>query len=442
MTLSKVEAYGYAALYAVGIVTLGYLLPRTATIPLFLVFGGCFILFWRLYQLSVKGVDWKLLLFLAILLRLVLLFSIPPWSEDYARFLWDGHLVSKGLNPYVHTPEEMLAAFPTEAWMNDLYQVMNSPQYHSVYPPVNQLLFALAAAVSKGDLLVGVVVIRLALIFFELLTFYLIYQLLRHYRQPVEKILLYALNPLVIMEIAGNLHFEGIMLSLLLAAIYYWVSNRSAASGASLAAATAIKLSPLMLFPAFLHHVRKRAWWQFVIAAGVVLVCCLAPLAYAGPGYFQSLGLYSDIFEFNASVYYLIRQFGYWTVGYNTIAIWGPALKLLAVVLILIASFWKHSSRPDGLLERLLVIYWIYFLLNTVVHPWYIIPALGISLFTERKGFIIWSLTIILSYHAYGHSPYLESGWFLWLEYGAVAFALWKDYIAHRHQPENGQVSL
>jgi len=376
-----------------------------------------------------------LLLILAILLRLVLLVSIPAWSEDYARFLWDGHLVNKGLNPYVHTPEEMVAAFQSEAWMLDLHQVMNSPRYHSVYPPLNQLIFALAAAISKGDLLVGVVVLRLVLICFDLLAFYLIYQLLRHYRQPVEKVLIYALNPLVIMEIAGNLHFEGMMLTLLLAAIYYLVSKQYTASGAALATATAIKLSPLMLFPALLNHVNKRAFWQFVLTAGIILLLCLAPLTCAGPGYFTSLSLYSDIFEFNASFYYLIRQIGYWTVGYNTIAIWGPALKLLALVLILIASFWKHKSRPDVLLERLLVIYWIYFLLNTVVHPWYIIPALGISLLTERKGFILWSLVIILSYHAYGQSHYVESGWYLWLEYGVVIWALWKDYIVHRHQP-------
>lgn len=440
MTLSKVEAYSYAALYIIGIVTLGYCLPRTATLPLILVYGGCFMFFWRLYQLSLKGADWKFLIFLAILLRLILLPSVPAWSEDYARFLWDGHLVIKGLNPYGHTPEAMVGAFESEAWMVNLYQIMNSPQYHSVYPPANQLVFAFAAAISKGNLLVGVVVIRLILICFEWLAFYLIYLLLLHYRQPVEKLLLYALNPLVIMEIAGNLHFEGMMLTLLLAAIHYLVNTRYTASGAALATATAIKLGPLMLFPAMLRHVYKKAFWQFVVAAGVVLLLCLAPLAYAGPGYFTSLRLYSDIFEFNASVYYLIRQIGYWTVGYNTIAIWGPALKLLAVVLILITSFWKYKSRPDRLLERLLVIYWIYFLLNTVVHPWYIIPALGISLFTERKGFMLWSLMIVLSYHAYGQSPYAEYGWYLLLEYGVVAWALWKDYIAHRHQPIDQQV--
>src|SRR5690606_18468917 len=370
MTLSKFEGYSYAALYILGIAILGYFLPRTATVPLFLVYGSCFLLYWRLYQLSLKGADWKFLIFLAILLRLILLPSVPAWSEDYARFLWDGHLVVQGLNPYMQTPEEIMATFEPELGTVDLYQVMNSPQYHSVYPPFNQLIFALAAAISKGDLLLGVIVLRVILICFELLAFYLIYLLLCHYRQPIEKLLIYALNPLVIMEIAGNLHFEGMLLCLLLAAVYFLVCKRYAASGAALAAATAIKLSPLMLFPAILHHVYKKAFWQFAVAAAVVLLCFLAPLAYAGPGYFTSLSLYSDIFEFNASIYYLLREIGFWTVGYNTIAIWGPALKVLALVLILIASLWKFKSRGVMLPERLIVIYWIYFLLNTVVHPW------------------------------------------------------------------------
>src|SRR5690606_39803452 len=126
------------------------------------VFCGCFILYWRLYQISSSGPDWKNLLYLAVILRLVLLFSFPSWSEDYARFLWDGHLVAEGLNPYTHTPTEAREQLQlrSNSSMDELYALMNSPDYHPVYPPSNQLVFWLAAAIGQEEILWGIVVIR------------------------------------------------------------------------------------------------------------------------------------------------------------------------------------------------------------------------------------------------------------------------------------------
>ena len=428
MRSKKVE-YLYAFLYILGIILLGYFIPRTAPIPLFLVYGGCFVLYWRLYQLSSKGYDWKKILGLALLLRLVLFASIPSWSEDYARFLWDGHLVAEGINPYSHTP--------TEAWeqlqlrsnssMDELYVLMNSPDYHSVYPPSNQLVFWLAAAIGQEEILWGVVVIRLVLLSFEILAFYFIHLLLRLFRQPSRNLLLYALNPLVIMEVIGNLHFEGMMLTMILAGIYWMENKRFSSSGVALGVAVGIKLSPLMLFPAVLKQLPGKAIWQFSLAAGLVVLLTLGPLFYAWSGFSQSLNLYNKTFEFNASIYYLLRQLGYWIVGYNAIEILGPLLKVLTLVLIVYISYRNKNKDSRSLLETLLTVYWIYFLLNTVVHPWYIIPAIGISVLTEKRAFIVWSLLMVLSYQAYQHQSYEESTWYLFLEYGLLAWVLWKE---------------
>src|SRR5690606_2521930 len=124
--------------------------------------SGCFLLYWRLYKIALSAVNWKKFLYLAVILRVLLLFSLPPWSEDYARFLWDGHLVAEGLNPYSHTPTVARQQWqlPSGTAMEKLYTMMNSPDYHSVYPPSNQLVFALAASLGKGELLSGVMIVR------------------------------------------------------------------------------------------------------------------------------------------------------------------------------------------------------------------------------------------------------------------------------------------
>lgn len=428
MSVGKAEAYLYALVYIAGVVVMGYFLPRSSAIPLFSIYAGCFVLYWRFYQLSRNGLDTKKILLLAVVLRLVLCFSTPSWSEDYARFLWDGHLVSQGLDPYAEKPSNLITEpdLASER-MEELYGLMNSPHYHSVYPPSNQLVFLLAATFGGESVLSGLFVIRSILLLFELLTFYMLYLLLRNFRQAAHKITLYALNPLVIMEVIGNLHFEGMMLTMILAGIYFFQTHRYASSGGALGMAVSIKLSPLMLFPAFLNRLPRKAFWGFGLAAGAVMGLLLAPLLFAWEGFSQSLNLYSDSFEFNASIYYLFRQLGYWLEGYNTIGVLGPLSKVTTFILIVFVSLRNKNPDARSLSETLLSVYLIYFLLNTVVHPWYIIPALGISVLTEKKMFILWSLLIILSYHAYQHQPYRESAWYLFLEYGLLGWLLWKE---------------
>jgi len=145
-------------------------------------------------------------------------------------------------------------------------------------------------------------------------------------------------------------------------------------------------------------------------------------------GFLTSLNLYSETFEFNASIYYLLRQIGLWLSGYNMIAVFGPMLKLLTLVLILWISSKVKRQNPDSLFETMLVIYWVYFLLNTVIHPWYVLPAFAISLFTERKAMMGWSFLIFLSYQTYGTEGYKESPWLLGLEYLGVFVMLYLDY--------------
>lgn len=425
----KIQAWVYAFLLLLGTLALGYYIPRTSFGSILAVFSACFILYWRLFVISSTGASWKKLVLLAILLRLTLLFSIPQWSEDYARFLWDGNLLVEGLNPYFLTPTAALQQLDLESslWVDQLFPLLNSPDYHSIYPPSNQVVFGLAAFLSKGDVLYGVMMIRFVLFVFELLAFYLIYLLLQLFHQPAHKLLLYALNPLVIMEITGNLHFEGIMLTMILAGIYFLKKNNFIYSGGIMAAAVAVKLSPLMLFPAVFRSIPIKAWLGFSLAAVFVLLLTLNPLFWNVEGFGQSLSLYGNVFEFNASVYYLLRQAGYWISGYNIISTLGPFLKGLTLVLILIVSFRSRNKEEEAFPETLLLVYWTFFLLSTVVHPWYIVPAIGISVLTEKRAFIIWSFLIVFSYQTYQSQPYTESTLLLFLQYVCLMMALWKD---------------
>jgi hypothetical protein len=94
---------------------------------------------------------------------------------------------------------------------------MNSPDYYTVYPPVLQGVFGLAAPFASFSPLGGVVVLRLCILAGRRVSIRLLTQLLAAYGLPPGRVLLYALNPLVIVELTGNVHFEALMIFFLLA---------------------------------------------------------------------------------------------------------------------------------------------------------------------------------------------------------------------------------
>jgi len=163
----------------------------------------------------------KILLFTAVAARLLFLFSWPALSDDYYRFIWDGRLLVAGHNPFAQLPSYYLPVLSQIPGLNpELYQHLNSPQYYSVYPPVCQYVFALSAWLSWESNRGMLIIMRLFLITAEVGNIYFLIKLLHHYNKPIRHVVWYALNPLVIMELTGNLHFEALVLFFLLGSLY------------------------------------------------------------------------------------------------------------------------------------------------------------------------------------------------------------------------------
>jgi alpha-1,6-mannosyltransferase len=149
----------------------------------------------------------------------------------------------------------------------------------------------------------------------------------------------------------------------------------------------------------------------------------------AWKNFFQSLQLYQGKFEFNASLYYLVRAVGYELAGYNTI---GYLTKVGMVITVIGVGWlsWKQStSTVQGIVGLWVQLYLLYFLLQPIVHPWYVLPGLGLSLLIRQWTFVLWSFGVIFSYQAYGQNPVQEQPLFLMLEYGLVLLGLYLDYF-------------
>ncbi|MEM6328194.1 MAG: hypothetical protein AAF791_13855, partial [Bacteroidota bacterium] len=101
---------------------------------------------------------------IAVALRVVLLPLGPTLSDDGYRYLWDGSRTLQGVSPYADTPREVIEAGETGPV---LLELLNSPDYHSVYPPVSQTFFAVAMWMG-GSFGVAWVILKLLFVIVEM----------------------------------------------------------------------------------------------------------------------------------------------------------------------------------------------------------------------------------------------------------------------------------
>ena len=405
------------------------------------LFGGYLYLFR-------SNINLKWGLFAGLAFRIVLLFSVPNLSDDFYRFFWDGQLIGHGISPFEMTPADWIEAPPADgpaALTTALFESLNSPNYFTIYPPICQYIFGIAASISLGNIYWAVFIMKLFILLFEIGSIFLLISLIRHWQYPVRLIFLYALNPLVILELTGNLHFEAGMLFFVLLAVWFLVKKRASLSAVAMSLAICTKLLPLMflpflvkrfLFPYGESHTetlgnRFIKMLQYFSIVGLLSIGLFASILSWGDvtNIFSSIDLYFRSFEFNASIYYVVREIGYWVKGWNIIQIAGPVLGLLTLISILLLAFFEKKYCIERYPRMMLYALSIYFLFANIVHPWYLTPLIALCIFTNFRFPILWSFLISLTYIAYiNPDQYQENYYLVGLEYILVFVFIIYEY--------------
>src|SRR5690606_37519479 len=104
----------------------------------------------------------------------------------------------------------------------------------------------------------------------------------------------------------------------------------------------------------------------------------------------QTIGLWFNSFEFNASFYYLIREIGFWYKGYNIIALAGLKMAVVVVTFIFLVSLLRKNEKPKTLTASLLFAITFYLFFTTTLHPWYVVTPLLLGVFTNYKFPVVW----------------------------------------------------
>jgi len=404
------------------------------------------MMFYGLFYIDqVKPKFWQMFA-IALISRLIFLFISPSLSPDYYRFIWDGELLNMGINPYAFTPDELISlpSIYDSQYMRMIYHGMTdlSKVHYSNYPVFNQFFYYVPAYFSdsiQGNVLGYRIVIILA----DIGSIFLLKNLLSIFKQSEYKLWLYALNPLIIIEFAGNLHFEGVMIFFLLLAIYFIINPKFNSSGWILGAfflalSAQLKLIPLMFIPFFY---KKLGWRKSIgFTAATFLVFLLIGLVLWNDNSYinnmmTSINDYFVSFEFNSSIFSIVNHFKSEQLGWNATYIVGPMLSKIALVLIVLLAIVRNYRSDVDIIKGMMFALLIYYSFSTTVHPWYISMILVLSVFTNYRFAFVWSLAVFMSYGIYVYSDNEKMQILAVItEYTFVLIALIRDIIINRRK--------
>ena len=406
---------------------LGYFVEQSD----FNLIAGQYFLFFALFifvyfQIEQPKTIWFFVV-LSILLRFILVFSFPNLSDDIYRFIWDGNLINNGINPFNELPTYYLQdANAVPGLTQALYDELNSPNYFTIYPPICQGIFSLVTFLTGSNWSGNAVVMKFFIFLFETGSIFLIIRILKSFNLPEKRVLLYALNPLPIFELCGNLHFEGAMIFFLLLSVYLMQQNKWNLSAIAFSGAVLSKLLPLMFLPFLFRKLGLKKAFQYYMIVGLVVVLAFLPFlnSHLIANFGNSLDLYFQKFEFNAGIYYILRWIGFQIKGFNMIQVIGPLTALIVLVTISIKSLTEKDLSVHRIVFNMLFAICLYLFTATIVHPWYVTLPLVLCLFTRFRFPVLWSGLVMLTYVNYSYPVYFENLWVVGIEYSLVFLLL------------------
>jgi hypothetical protein len=400
---------------AAGYVALAAGPPLASNVPRFLAIhaalGLLMVVAWRAAAAGAPRVL-TIALAAAVAFRLIAATAPTSLSDDVFRYVWDGRIQAQGHHPYKFAPDDPMRA----ELRDDVWEKINHKDIPTIYPPLAELTFA-ALAVMK----LGVTGFKLVFAILDLGVVFLLLRLLDAMGLPRHRALLYAWNPLAIVEVAASGHVEPLGLVLLVGAVLFLVEGKMTRAAAALAAAVQAKLLPLILVPGFARRLKSRA----LLVGALVITVTTAPYALRGPWFGGGVLAYAHRWEHGAVLFALVRR------GYEWINL-APALKsgltwgqarwggadtalwdglyamvwpqeLARMTVALLALGWavvqSFRRQLDEVTEARLVLGGA-ILLAPTLYPWYVLWVLPFAAATAAGGWLLLGALVPLQYLA------------------------------------------
>jgi hypothetical protein len=291
--------YACGVIIAVAMITVARVDPRVSPLAFFACVGSAGVSYltvvWLLPRARLESrLGLLLCLALGAIWRVPLLMSPPLLSTDVYRYVWDGRLQQLGYDPYTVIPND-----PAVAALHDREtEQMNHPWLPTPYPPVAQFFFRIAMRANDS-----VRAMKAALVLCDALLVIVLWRWLDVSGRGAVRVLAYAWNPLVALEVAGNAHVDVLGALFLVVAAWCLTERRRRLAATAWMLAIGVKLLPIVLAPLFWKRVRPRD-----VALGAVVVMLLyVPFVSRHGLPIGSFGTYLDYWRFNAPLFGIVE---------------------------------------------------------------------------------------------------------------------------------------
>lgn len=352
-----------------------------------------------------KNISFNFFLGLFVLLSSICFLFVPNLSVDFWRFLWDGELISNGINPFDFTPLELQEnGFINSDYRQELFTGLSdlSKKNYSCYPPINQFYFWIST-IFTDSVAVNLFLMRFSILLTEIIGLIYLMKSFKLLKIEQNRVWILFLNPLFLIETIGNVHFEGVMLSWLIVAFYFILQKKWLLAGLFFSVAVQIKLVPLILLPFILRYLgwTKSIGMYSITLIGVFLFSLILIGTDNYLNFFQSLQLYFRSFDFNSLIYHNYMEYWKGVFGFYPNRTYGFKLTQIPIFFILVLAFFDENPSSQRMFNRMLFGFFIYLLFTSTVHPWYVLTLLTIGVFTKYSFPIWWTFLVFVSYFFY-----------------------------------------
>jgi len=362
-----------------------------------------------------------IIILLSIIFRISLLPSEPTeLSKDMYRYIWDGRVQQKGINPYQYPP----GADELKNMRDDrIFPNINRKDYPTLYPAGAQVFFRICHALA-GDSITG---FKTIMVLFDTLTVLVLMALLQNLGLNLSRIIIYAWNPLVIFEIAYSGHLEGLTVFLMVTALYLSAIHKKFAGVFILALAAAVKMYPALLLAALLNRGGRM---RGLITFFLTILLLYLPFIGAGNKITGFLPVYlKDRYEsFNLGLKYLLMRLLPGLEYYLLSLVFLTFLAMAGLVVFL-----KNKEDSE-------VVWYAYFLTGLLLilmpaslHPWYVILIIPFLTIYPSAAWLIFTCTVTLSYLKYTSPRGVMPAWILLVEYLPLFALLAAGFILRQY---------
>ncbi len=310
---------------------------------------------------------------LALLCRLFFL-TFPP-SYDINRYIWEGYIYNHGFNPYLHAPNDPVL----RPLVNDIWHNINHKDSSACYPPLVMLLFSGMALISQSPLF-----FKSVIILFDLAIIPVLFLMAKSRKIGPSRLVFYALNPLVLVFIAGEGHLDAIHLFFTCLSLYFFMEKRDVLGFLTLGCAIMSKYFAFILLPFLMSG---QNWKKCHIL--LIPLLFYLPFWDSGVNLFSSLVPFGTIMHYNDSLTVILRTI----FGGN--AVW-VSLVLLIMILGIIFIITHDRLRSSYLAFGSLL------LLLSTLHPWYLLLMTPFLVFFHSRAWMYLHISALFMFPVLG----------------------------------------